>query len=143
MGPSQSNRRVSSHLSEAPTHTFFQRPPGIVPSTDRSAYAHAGLPRRVPRLYTSDLNIDRLISRPYTSDLNVDISRSAPPSSTLLSDSPSIGHDNAPMEALLEEYSHLVYVESLPEPPSVPSLLPLSPVQPVDTNVPPSTDNDT
>ena len=113
------------------------------PPTDRSAYAHAELPRRVPRPHTSDLNIDRLISRPYTSNLNVDISRSAPPSSTLLSDSPSFGHNNAPMEALLEGYSHLVYVESLPEPPPVMSLLPLSPVQPVDTNVLPSTDNDT
>jgi len=78
------------------------------PPTDRSAYAHPGLPRPVPRLFTSDLNIDRLISRPYTSDLNMDISRSAPPSSTLLSDSPTgDAHDNAPVSALLEAYSRL------------------------------------
>jgi len=78
------------------------------PPTDRSDYAHPGLPRHVPRLYTSDLNIDRLIPRPYTSDLNMDISRSAPPSSTLLSDSPTgDAHDNAPVSALLEAYARL------------------------------------
>jgi len=78
------------------------------PSIDRRDYAHPGLPRHVPRLYTSDLNIDRLIPRPYTSDLNMDISRSAPPSSTLLSDSPTgDAHDNAPVSALLEAYSRL------------------------------------
>jgi len=102
------------------------------PPTDRSAYAHAGYPRPVPRLYTSDLNIDRLISRPYTSELNIDISRSAPPSSPLLSDSPTDGHNNAPVSALLEAYSRLpiegTTFQSRP---------------PWESHVPPPTDNDT
>jgi len=77
------------------------------PPTDRSDYAHPGFPRHVPRLYTSDLNIDRLIPRPYTSDVNMDISQSAPPSSMLLVDSPTDIHDNAPVSALLEAYARL------------------------------------
>ena len=148
---SETTRRVRSSCTPVATN---------VSSTHTAA--HGIDDNAIPRQFATDARLKRATSSTTQGQTSTHREPTGPPfrfewpqgftpkfsQDSSMSSQPSLAHirdtdRNQGVEALLEEYSHLVYVESLPEPPSIPPLLPLSPVQPVDTNAPPSTDNDT